>query len=66
MKSDTDKTNIGNSNWEQQKMKMKEQFPHLTDEDFLFENGNYFDMFNHIQIKLGFDKAEMVRLLTSL
>ena len=53
-------------NWEEQKKKLKEKFPVLTDTDLQFEEGKKDEMLNELQIKLGKTKADLAGILSAL
>lgn len=53
-------------NWNDQKNKLKRQFPVLTDEDLQFEADEEEEMFEKIQIKIGKTKEELLRIIASL
>lgn len=45
--------------WREQKILLKRRFPFLSDDDFLFEEGNRDSMLGKLQEKLGKTKAEL-------
>ncbi len=45
--------------WREQKILLKRLFPILSDEDFVFEDGNKESMFKKLQEKLGKSKPEL-------
>ena len=53
-------------NWNDQKDKLKAQFPALTDEDLQFEEGKKDEMLEKVQLKLGKTKEEMALIISTL
>jgi len=53
-------------NWNEQKVKLKLQFPVLTDSDLLFKEGKKEEMFGKIQSKLGKTREEFRAILAAL
>ena len=53
-------------NWNEQKTKLKTQFPTLTDADLQYENGKKDEMLERIQTKLGKTKEELNTLIATL
>ena len=45
--------------WREQRILLKRRFPILSDEDFLFEEGNKETMLRRLEIKLGISKPEL-------
>ncbi len=45
--------------WREQKILLKRRFPFLSEEDFLFEEGNRERMLGKLQEKLGKTRAEL-------
>lgn len=56
----------GKTNWNEQKGKLKEQFPTLTDADLYYEKGKKDEMLNNVQIKLGKTKEEFDTIIAVL
>lgn len=52
--------------WSEQKDKFKKKFAFLTDNDFLFQEGEQDEMFGRIQIKLGKTKEELQKIISGL
>jgi len=52
--------------WNEQRDKLKAQFPVLTDQDLQYEEGKKDEMLNNIQVKLGKTKEEMAAIFLSL
>ena len=52
--------------WNEQKGKLKKQFAVLTDNDLLFAEGNWDEMFGRLQIKLGKTKEELHKIIGTL
>ena len=53
-------------NWNDQKDKLKAQFPALTDEDLQYEEGKKDEMLERVQVKLGKTKEEMALIISTL
>lgn len=53
-------------NWNEQKDKLKVQFPTLTDEDLQYEEGKRDEMLTRIQVKLGKTNEEMDLIISAL
>lgn len=65
----TDKTNVPshpNSNWDQQKTKLKAKFPVLKDEDLKYDEGKREEMLTGLQTKLGKTKEELNTIIAAL
>ena len=45
--------------WEQSKQRIKEQYPHMKDEDLHFEPGKEEELLERLQEKLGKTKKEI-------
>lgn len=52
--------------WREQKILLKRLFPILSDEDFVFEDGNKESMFKKLQEKLGKSKHELEMILAEI
>jgi len=52
--------------WNVQKGKLKKLFARLTDNDFVYKNGQQNEMFLKLQIKLGKTKRELHRIISAL
>ncbi len=52
--------------WREQKILLKRLFPILSDEDFVFEEGNKESMFKKLQEKLGKSKHELEMILAEI
>jgi uncharacterized protein YjbJ (UPF0337 family) len=55
-----------NGNWNECKVKLKQKFGFLTDNDLLFEAGKKEDMLAKLQIKLGKTKEELIQIIGTL
>jgi uncharacterized protein YjbJ (UPF0337 family) len=60
----TNKTEF-KSNWNNQRAKLKQKFPNITDSDLLYEQGKKDEMLERIQIKLGKTKEELNEILNA-
>lgn len=54
------------TNWNDQKANLKIKFSHLTEKDFLINEGTHGDMMSKLQIKLGKSKEELYRITGGL
>ncbi|HWZ23296.1 MAG TPA: hypothetical protein VNW06_11615 [Cytophagaceae bacterium] len=52
--------------WYEQKGKLKEEFPILTDDDLYYEEGKKNEMLTNVRIKLGKTKEEFSRIMVAL
>ena len=52
--------------WREQKIMLKRRYPFLSDEDFLFEEGNKETMLKRLQTKLNKTAAELDSLFAEL
>jgi hypothetical protein len=52
--------------WREQKILLKRLFPILSDEDFVFEDGNKESMFKKLEAKLGKSKPELEVIFAEL
>jgi hypothetical protein len=55
-----------NSRWEAQKMKLKKQFPALTDADLDFDETNKVTMFKAMELKLSIPAKELQLIIETL
>lgn len=53
-------------NWEDQKVKLKQKFAVLINNDSLFEKGKKEALLERLQIKLGKTKEEVQKIIESL
>ena len=53
-------------NWHEQKGKLIQKFPSLTENDLMFAEGKKEEMFGKLQMKLGKTKEELKRIITNL
>jgi uncharacterized protein YjbJ (UPF0337 family) len=53
-------------NWNEQKIKLKQKFALLTDNDLLFETGKKYEMLGKLQIKLGKTREELHKIIAGL
>lgn len=58
----TTKETSGGS-WNEQKTRLKKEFPVLTEKDLFFEIGRKNEMLAKLQIKLGKTKEELQRII---
>jgi uncharacterized protein YjbJ (UPF0337 family) len=54
---------ISTGNWNEQKSRLKKEFPALTDKDLFFELGKKNEMLEKLQVKLGKTKEEMQQII---
>lgn len=47
------------SNWEQTKLKLQKEYPHLTEDDLCYEIGKEEELLKRLQEKLGKTKKEI-------
>jgi hypothetical protein len=52
--------------WREQKIMLKRRYPFLSDEDFLFDEGNKESMMKRLQAKLNKTAAELESLFAEL
>jgi hypothetical protein len=52
--------------WNETKKKLKQKFIMLNDSDLLYINGRQDEMFKRLQIKLGKNREEIIKLISSL
>ena len=52
-------------NWNEQKTRLKKEFPALTDKDLFFELGRKNEMLAKLQVKLGKTKEELQRIINA-
>lgn len=52
--------------WDYYKIKLKEKFPTLSDEDFNHEPGKSHEMFNHLQTKTGKNPPELAAIIATI
>jgi len=52
-----------NGIWKSKKNKIKKKFSEITDEDLVFSEGNEFEMFEKLRIKLGKTDIEILSLI---
>lgn len=53
-------------NWNEQKRKLKEKFPILTDRDLMYWDGKKEGMFAKLQVKLGKTQKELEDIVLAL
>ena len=53
-------------NWNNQKMRLKQKFPQLTDADLRFESGKEFEMLTKVGFKLELKLDEVIRILNKV
>ena len=53
-------------NWDEQKVKLKQKYAQLTDDDLLFAEGKKEEMLGRIQVKLGKTKDDFFKILSDL
>jgi uncharacterized protein YjbJ (UPF0337 family) len=66
MLSPTDVTAPVLENWNEQKDKLRTQFPTLTGEDLQYEEGKRDEMLTRVQDKLGKTREELDTILSTL
>ncbi len=54
------------TNWNEQKRKLKQKFGVITDNDLLFVAGKKEEMIGRLQMKLGKTKEELQRIISAL
>ena len=54
------------SDWNEIKIKLKQKFESLTDEDVQFDSGKQTEVLNNIQKKLGKSKLEILKIILPL
>lgn len=59
-------SNPTHNNWNEQKVKLKQKFNTLTDQDLKFEEGQKELMMEKLQIKLGKTKEELKQIIEKL
>ena len=52
--------------WDEKKEKLKQQYPIITDEDLIFNEGKEKEMIEMLGYKLGKSKEELVQIITAL
>jgi uncharacterized protein YjbJ (UPF0337 family) len=52
--------------WNERKIKLKQKFGLLTDNDLLYEDGKKDEMLGKLQLKLGKTKEELMKIITTL
>lgn len=52
--------------WREQKILLKRMFSNLTDDDFIFEEGQREEMLNRLQAKLGKTRKELDTIFAQL
>jgi len=52
--------------WNEKKVKIKEKFPDLTDEDLQFQEGKEKEMIEILGYKLGKSKLELLKIIVML
>jgi hypothetical protein len=55
-----------NRNWNKQLIKLRDNFPILTEKDVHYADGKKEEMLNCIQLKLGKSKVELENIIASL
>lgn len=53
-------------NWNEQKVKLKQRFAILTENDLLFEDGKMDEMFGRLQTRLKKTKKELRKIIKAL
>jgi uncharacterized protein YjbJ (UPF0337 family) len=66
LKFNTMNTTEVKGSWTEQKGKLKKKFAFLTDNDFLFQEGEKDEMFGKLQVKLGKTKEELQKIISGL
>lgn len=57
---------IQTGNWNEQKSKLKKQFPELTDKDLFFEIGRKSEMLAKLPVTLGKTQEEFLKIVETL
>jgi len=57
---------LNKDNWQPWKERIKEQYPHLTDEDLHYEEGKEHDLLHRLKDSLGKTLEEVVEWLREL
>jgi uncharacterized protein YjbJ (UPF0337 family) len=57
---------IQTGNWNEQKSKLKKQFPELTDKDLFFEIGRKNEMLAKLPVTLGKTEEEFLKIIETL
>lgn len=60
----TSKTEL-KGNWSEQRAKLKQKFPGITDSDLLFEQGKKEEMLRRLEIKLGKTREELYEVINA-
>ncbi|HEY5511142.1 MAG TPA: hypothetical protein VIK10_08945 [Prolixibacteraceae bacterium] len=55
-----------NGTWKEQKEKLKSRFTVLMDMDLILEEGHKKEMFEALQLKLGYTREKLHKILTEL
>ncbi len=53
-------------NWNEQKRKLKKQFPDLTDRDLMYWDGKKDKMLEKLQVKLGKSRNELDAIIAAM
>ena len=52
--------------WDVQKLKLKQKFAKLTNNDLLFNESNQEEMISRLQVKLGLSEEELLIIISKL
>jgi hypothetical protein len=52
--------------WNEKKVKLKEKFPHITEEDLIYREGKEKEMMEILGYKLGLSKQELLNIIITL
>jgi hypothetical protein len=52
--------------WNDQKTKLKNKFPELSEKDLAFDFGKKNEMFTKLQVKLGKSQEQLIQLINTL
>ena len=52
--------------WDKKKEKLKEKFPHITDEDLRYREGKEKEMIEMLGYKLGKSKEELLNIIVTI
>ncbi|HEY5468943.1 MAG TPA: general stress protein CsbD [Bacteroidales bacterium] len=52
--------------WNEKKVKLKEKFPHITEEDLNYNEGKEQEMMEILGYKLGLSKQELLNVIVTL
>jgi hypothetical protein len=53
-------------NWNEKKIKLKQKFSVLLDNDLIFDEGRKEEMLSKLEVKLGTTKAELAKIIEDI